>query len=848
DIADKLNQLTDTSGTTTGWIYTHAATDEEERYDVNGRLVATTDRAGLSQTLSYDGTGRLISVADPFGHTLSFTYDAANRIATMTNPAGGVYTYGYSSLNNVSTVTYPDGKVRTYVYNESANIPSGYSFPYALTGIIDENGNRFATYKYDFFGRAISTEHAGVADKVTLSYPTSTSTIVTDALGTARTYTFQTILGVVKNTGISQPCTNCGGGASAMTYDVNGNVASRTDFNGNRTNYTYDLARNLETQRVEALTSTGGTTAQTRTTTTQWHPLYRLPTQITEPGRVTNFTYDASGNLLQKTVTAGTKTRTWTYIYNSLGQVLTVNGPRTDVADTTTYTYDTQGNVATITNALGHVTHITQYDPHGHPLTIQDPNGLVTTLAYDARGRLISRARGTETTSYEYDGAGQLKKVTSPDNSYLSYTYDTAHRLIDIQDNLGNAIHYSLDLMGNRTQEDLRDPQGTLKQTHRRVYNGLNRLIKAIGATGQTTQYGYDNNGNLTTLTDPLNQVTASTYDKLNRLVDVRDPLLGHTETRYDPLDRVTRILDPLGSATDYTIDGLGDTEATDSPDTGITQRSFDAAGNVLSETDARGNTTTHQYDALNRLTQTTFDDGSPITYTYDTGADNRGRLMDLTDPNGSTSWSYDNQGRVTQRRQRLDGIDLTLHYSYDARGRLIQITYPSGKILSLGYDAAGRATNLQADGQTIVNPITHHPFGPPTGWTWGNGTPHARSLDLDGRISAYPLGDTVHSVSYDLASRITGIADSESQSYGYDALDRLTSVTATAGGITLYATYDCASKCPSVSPIPHTGDPKGSQDRDAWILNCKIACVKSFGGFLRKYGAPTPPIDGLIR
>ncbi|MGH8583458.1 MAG: DUF6531 domain-containing protein, partial [Gammaproteobacteria bacterium] len=36
DIADKLNQLTDTSGTTTGWIYTHAATDEEERYDVNG--------------------------------------------------------------------------------------------------------------------------------------------------------------------------------------------------------------------------------------------------------------------------------------------------------------------------------------------------------------------------------------------------------------------------------------------------------------------------------------------------------------------------------------------------------------------------------------------------------------------------------------------------------------------------------------------------------------------------------------------------------------------------------------------------------------------------------------------
>jgi YD repeat-containing protein len=66
--------------------------------------------------------------------------------------------------------------------------------------------------------------------------------------------------------------------------------------------------------------------------------------------------------------------------------VLTVNGPRTDVADITTYTYDNQGNLATITNALGHVTRITQYDAHGHPLRIEDPNGLVTTLTTTPAG------------------------------------------------------------------------------------------------------------------------------------------------------------------------------------------------------------------------------------------------------------------------------------------------------------------------------------------------------------------------------------------------------------------------------------------------------------------------------
>jgi RHS repeat-associated protein len=71
--------------------------------------------------------------------------------------------------------------------------------------------------------------------------------------------------------------------------------------------------------------------------------------------------------------------------------------------------------------------------------------------------------------------------------------------------------------------------------------------------------------------------------------------------------------------------------------------------------------------------------------------------------------------------------------------------------------------------------------------------------------------------------------------------------ITATAIGITLYATYDCARRCEGVCPIPQTGDPPNSRDRDAWILKCKIDCVKAFGGFLRKYTSPTPPIDPFI-
>src|SRR6266851_3495881 len=221
--------------------------------------------------------------------------------------------------------------------------------------------------------------------------------------------------------------------------------------------------------------------------------------------------------------------RTWTYTYNANGSPLTVKGPRTDVADLTTYTYYAnndadpakRGNVATVTNAAGHVTNITAYNAHSQPLTIVDPNGMTITLGYDARQRLTSRNSGGEITTFDYDGVGQLTKVTLPDGSFLSYSYDAAHRLTGMSDNLGNSITYTLDAMGNRTLEQVFDPANALAQKRSRVYNALNRLFQELGAQNQTTTYTYDNQGNVVSVKDPLNNITANQYDALNRLKQV---------------------------------------------------------------------------------------------------------------------------------------------------------------------------------------------------------------------------------------------------------------------------------------------------------------------------------------
>jgi len=502
DVPDHLEELKDSAGVRIGWRYTTAA-NSVETYTASGTLVSIADRSGLTQTLAYSdastpitvalAAGLLLRITDTFGHQLNFTYDASSRLSTMTDPTGGIYRYGYDANNNLVSVTYPDGTSKTYHYENTA-------FPHALTGITDENGSRFATYTYDAQGRGISTEHAGGVDRASLVYNADGSTTVTDALNTARTYQFQTILGVVKSKGQSQPGgSGCGASASALGYDANGNIASRTDFNGHRTDYTYDLSRNLETSRTEGLTASGAATPATRTITNLWHPTLRLRVLITQGNQQTTYSYNPQGDVTQKTVKdlATHTARTWTtqYTYSSVPGVLlqkVEDGPRTDVSDVTTYDYypvdascaggslGCRGQLKQLTDALGHVTEYTAYDANGKLLSMTDANGLVTTLTYDARQRLLSLDSGGETTTYSYDPAGQVTRVTRPDGSYLAYSYDAAHRLIQTQDNLGNTLTYTLDALGNRIKEEAHDPSGQLARSQTRVYDALSRLQNLI--------------------------------------------------------------------------------------------------------------------------------------------------------------------------------------------------------------------------------------------------------------------------------------------------------------------------------------------------------------------------------
>jgi RHS repeat-associated protein len=340
--------------------------------------------------------------------------------------------------------------------------------------------------------------------------------------------------------------------------------------------------------------------------------------------------------------------------------------------------------------------------------------------------------------------------------------------------------------MDNLLEEEVFDPSKALRQTRTHVYDQLNRLAKDIGAQGQTTTYGYDNNGNITGVTDPLGNTTSKAYDALNRLIRATDPNNGVTAYGYDANDHLTSVTDPRSLMTAYTYDGLNNLTSNESPDSGTTNNTYDAAGNVITSTDARGEKTTYTYDALNRRIKAAYADKTSTTWQYDHGTNGIGHLTTMTDPSGTTTWTYDQHGRVLQKQQKVGTITLTTAYTYDTAGRVATIIYPSKQKITNVYDPkSGLLVGIQVNGQAqaLVSNAKYQPFGPVAAWTMGNAATYARSFDLDGRLTELTFGGSpgdVIGLTYDDAGRITGLTETalSSKTFEYDVLARLTNYT----------------------------------------------------------------------
>jgi RHS repeat-associated protein len=862
--------------------------------DENGLVTSLTYSTASTPVTVAPWPDLLVTVSDPIGRTLQLTYTNKGNLATVSDPSGQLYQYGIDETgsSNLLTVTSPGTThPRTYVYNEQLHTQNA-NFPSALTSVKDENAGPtpYTTIDYDATGNAISTQHANGADKFTLSYPSDGSSDVTDPNGHASHHTFAIVNGVVRAATVSGP--SVGFTVAARQYDSSGNTTVSTDFNNVSTCYTFDQVNDLETSRTEGVTgSCTPTPVGVRTVQTDWDTNLRRPTErrvLNASGTLearTKWVY-TNGRLTARceidpaisgagTYTCGSSTnapagvRQYTTAYclsagscGLVGLVTSTNGPRLTTEagmggldDIVTYAYYTsddatcatggacphrKGDLWKVTNALSHVTEYISYDKNGRVTRIKDANATYTDFVYHARGWLTQRfvranSAGTPSVDdaklqMDYDAVGNVTQVTQPDGSFLHYTYDDAHRLIKINDNLTNAIDYCpggvlsancLDHAGNRKIEYVKDASLTVTRQLFRTYNQLGRLTQVLNAASAPVERsdgltdtgvadGYDGNGNRVLKQDGLGVQTKQEFDPLNRLKTTiqnynnfgADPATYHTTTGYlyDTRDNLRQVTDPDGLNTVYTYDGLNDLTNLSSPDTGGTAYGYDKAGNRVSQTDNRvpSVTSTYTYDALNRLTAIAYPTSSlNVTYAYDqadavtgcSGSFPKGRLTRMTDTSGSTTYCYDRRGNVLKKTQVTDATNLITQYTYTTADKVDTIAYPSGAIVTYApRDEVGRIktitwkANAGAAAITLVSNATYYPFGPLNVLTFGNGRTLTKTYDKDyaiDSISGTPAGALTLDFGVDVMGDITSASGTISppnpdRSYQYDPLYRL--------------------------------------------------------------------------
>ncbi|MBI3276136.1 MAG: RHS repeat protein, partial [Chlamydiae bacterium] len=166
------------------------------------------------------------------------------------------------------------------------------------------------------------------------------------------------------------------------------------------------------------------------------------------------------------------------------------------------------------------------------------------------------------TTKYEYTGRGYISKITYPNSSTETRTYDTKGNMLTKKvsgegglvmtttytyDSKWNKVKTVTDALGRITTYEYDSTNGDLKK--------ITLPAVAPATVGSIWQMSYTTQGLLETLTTPDSHLTTYTYDSLGNLA-TKTNALGYTTTyTRDSSGNVTDIADPLGNSTIYGYD-----------------------------------------------------------------------------------------------------------------------------------------------------------------------------------------------------------------------------------------------------------------------------------------------------
>jgi len=534
------------------------------------------------------------------GYYVSYGYDANGNQVTSTD-GNGTITNHYDELNRMYQTDYPNGTHKYYEYDKLGR----------KTRETDEE-NKITKFGYDATGKLTSVKQYlnGVELETVYGYDKPGNQIrQTDAKVNATGYRYDGMNRRIRKTLPS-------GIAEVYSYNAQTDLMDyMTDFNGDRTNYTYDPDTDKLTSestkdkiisygydgwnRRDEMISNGesfsfGYNDRDRLTNKNWargNIVYtrsvegRLEDIMTNHGYNVGYTYNSTDGLLSSKVDNGTTQ----YFYdnlNNLDTVTYVNGVTTD------YDYNEVNKLTKVTVKKDGVI-VASWDytlsPSGNKTSVTEQNGRAITWAYDDLYRLtnenILSGSITGNVGYGYDKVGNREQRTS---SILAiptqtFTYNEDDR----------TESYSWDNNGNLLND------GTFTYT----WNGKNELVRVVSA-GVDVSYGYDGDGLRISRTNNLTSVTTyfiwddqnptgypQVIEEVENNVVTKKYGYGHYLETIDILngavyERFYVVRDGTTSIR-MLMDGSGNVAAT---------YDYDAFGNVISQTNPNPLTTNNAF------------------------------------------------------------------------------------------------------------------------------------------------------------------------------------------------------------------------------------------------------------
>ena len=720
------------------------------------------DQPSITFTYAYDAQDRLVSSSHALSgnsaYTETFTYSEAG-LSSIRNPDNRVYTLTYDDAGRLTGLSYPGGQ-------ESAGFVYGTNTTAVQTKIGTDAAYTVATYTYtpatgvvtgceDADGHAVNYTYTADLLLSSVSYTNLVEGVLNET-PVVQSYTYDATTRDLTRVAVTQGETLLGETLyQNYQYNQPKTVKVKNGSGYQTTTYTYNAAG----QVLTAVDPEG------KTTTNAYNDYGYLIATTDRNGGYMSYAYDAKGRVITISSANGAGQTPFSvvrYTYDDYGRTATAATDGMD--DTVTYEYDWRGLLTKKTYGNGAYEAYT-YTTAGLTLTARDVEGVVTTYTYDDMGR-VSTARvgagsGALTTAYAYlggDGNGVRRvTVTDPEGRATTTWYDENGRAVR-QSGGGVTVAYRYDYMGNQTVvETLGGTAGN--RVVRAEYDALgNQTLTAavaaanrtkLGSHGErlsgydvtadlTTSSAYDMLGNNTSVTDGRGTTTTYTYDALSRLTGVSQPLsTGVTATTAYAYDQSVTggVANTVTSANGVTTTSVFDrsgrklrdvvTDPDDATESVTTSYAYDAHGQVTSVTREDGSVVRYAYDAVgNVVSERYFASATAatpeiaITYAYTDGG---GRLESAEQVTGSgetqqsvtTSYSYDEYGRVTQQRQETEAEAgaLTVNYRYNGAGQVTSVSYAKESaqgavdpgntelhILWYTYDEDGRLSAIYLD------------------------------------------------------------------------------------------------------------------------------------------------------